>query len=344
MAELDTASVNPSGAGRVLIAAEMDRQHADALASFATANPVATQIAASVRRTGRLALLGMGGSHWVNRTAAFSYRRLGIEVQSEVLSEVLLAPLPNYPRTVILTSQSGGSGEILAYLTTAARREERFGLTLNAESAMAQSVPSLIGAGGMEKAFAATRSILISQSLHMAVLAVLGADPAAALGQLRSPIRPTIAAALSALSGCSSYVLSGRSELQGVAESGALCLMELARVPAFAFEGGQLRHGPMEMLSHRTGVILLRLPGREADLMPNLAAACQAAGCPLVVFDTSGRPPIGSVLTIALPALDGMAACFAVLPVLQLLLVELAAQKVEQLGVPLRSSKVTTVL
>jgi fructoselysine-6-P-deglycase FrlB-like protein len=337
-------SSNHTGNGRALIDAEMARQHDDALRSLAANTERATAIAASIRKTGRLALLGMGGSHWVNRTAAFLYRDIGVEVQAEPLSEALFAPLPARTRTVILTSQSGGSGEIGRYLDLPARLEERFGLTLNENGALAKRAASLIGAGGVEKAFAATRSILISQALHLSVLAALGYPAESALDILKAPPSPSILPARDTLAGAGIVILSGRSVLQGVAESGALCLMELARIPTYAFEGGQFRHGPMELLSEKTGVILLRPPGEAAMLAAALAASCREAGCPVAVFDCSGEPPIADGVTIRFPALHGMAAGFAILPALQRLLIEMAEQRVPQLGVPLRSSKVTTAL
>lgn len=330
--------------GLAMIEYEMGRQHADALQSFHDAKTVASQIAESIRRTGKLALLGMGGSHWVNRAAMFAYRELGIEAQAEVLSEVILSPLPDRPRTELLTSQSGNSGEISRYLETSKRNEDQFGLTLNANSILAQKIPCLIGAGGVEKAFAATRSIFVSHVLHLAVLSTLGYDVKAALHEIESPQHHDIKEALSTLSKCSTLILSGRSQLQGVAESGALCLMELARMTTYAFEGGQLRHGPMEMLSEKTGIIILRTGGASALLAEDLAMDCKAAGATLVVFDLSNSTPIANTPTIKFAALDSMASIFAVLPTLQLLLVSLANSRVANVGQPLRSSKVTTKL
>ncbi|MCE3519867.1 hypothetical protein LXJ58_34495, partial [Escherichia coli] len=54
-------------AGLVAIEKEMARQNADAIASFEAAKPLAATIAQSLRQTGRLLLLGMGGSHAVSR-------------------------------------------------------------------------------------------------------------------------------------------------------------------------------------------------------------------------------------------------------------------------------------
>jgi fructoselysine-6-P-deglycase FrlB-like protein len=215
---------------------------------------------------------------------------------------------------------------------------------LNPDGALAKHVPSLIGAGGAELAFAATRSVLISQALHAAVLADLGADMRAALAVLQSPAMPSLDAALAALSAPEIIILSGRSALQGVAESGALCLMELARIPTYALEGGQFRHGPMELLGPQVGVILMRPSRLAPGLTAGLAESARAAGCPVVVFDASGAAPIEDAVTISLPEAVGLAACFAALPPLQHLLVEIAARKVPDLGTPLRSSKVTTAL
>jgi fructoselysine-6-P-deglycase FrlB-like protein len=330
--------------GRAQIAAEMARQHNDAVASFAQNAELAAKIAASIRYTGCLLLLGMGGSHWVNRTAMFLYRHAGIEVQCEVLSEALHCPLPDKPRTVIITSQSGGSGEISHYLDLPRKNEERFGLTLNAGSILGRRVPSLIGAGGVEQAFAATRSILISQALHASVLCALGVPMAEALAVLNDPPTASINKAVSFLAKSPMIIFSGRSELQGVAENAALCLMELARMPTYALEGGQFRHGPMELIAHQTGVVLLRSPGLTASLTADLAQTCRDIGCPVVVFDVSGEAPIEGVENITLPRLTGFAATFAILPILQSLIVEIAALKVPALGVPLRSKKVTTAL
>ena len=328
--------------GCAAIRAEMSRQHSDARASFAAAQPLAAEIAASVRRTGRLTLLGMGGSHWVNRTAAVLYRRAGLDVSAEVLSEALFTPLPPRPRTVLIVSQSGGSGEIAPYLDRRAETDQRFGLTLDPDGPLARRIPSLCGVGGPERAFAATRSIMVSLSLHLAVLQALGEPVDDALAVLDAPAAPKpIGAAVSALAKAESFVISGRAELQGVAESGALCIMELARLPALALEGGQLRHGPMEMLSGRVGVVLLRASGPSAALTPALAAACAAAGCPVVVFDVSGEPAIAHATTIPFTARQGMAAVFDVLPALQEMLVEVAARRITDVGQPVRSNKVT---
>jgi fructoselysine-6-P-deglycase FrlB-like protein len=332
-------SQRPSGLA--LIEAEIRRQHADALASFAGAELPAARIAKSVRPSGRLLLVGMGASHFVNRIAEPVYRALGMDASAIVASEVLAQPLPDRARSAILTSQSGASGEILQLLARSSAQEARFGLTLDGESALARALPCLIGVGGVERGFAATRSLLISLALHAAVASALGQSAGSALAMLRSPPNPSVDEALTQLVTRKSFIFSGRGELAGLAECGALGLMELARIPALALEGGQFRHGPLEVLSHSIGVIVMRPAGTMALPAIALVQACAAAGTRPVVFDVSGEAPIPQALTISLPRMQGLAAAIAILPALQHLLVRIAKQRVDRVGEPLRSTKVT---
>jgi len=331
----------PSGLD--LLNVERARQHGDALASFEAARAPAARIAESLGRTKRLLLIGMGGSHYVNRAVEPAYRARGIDATAVTASELLAAPLPDRLRTAILTSQSGGSGEILQLLDRAAGQEERFGITLEAGSPLAQRIPALIGAGGTERAFAATRSLLICLALHAAVVAELGEDLAPALAFLRKPLERPVDAALQALAQKKVIIVSGRGALAGLAEAGALCLMELGRLPVMAMEGGQFRHGPLEILDPAIGVILLRGPGEDIKLNQKLVATCRDSGATPVVFDLSGEAQLEGAVTVEFPASSGFAAAFALLPSLQRLMIDLAGRHVPRVGEPLRTSKVTGI-
>jgi len=331
----------PSGLD--LLNVERARQHGDALASFEAARAPAARIAESLGRTKRLLLIGMGGSHYVNRAVEPAYRARGIDATAVTASELLAAPLPDRLRTAILTSQSGGSGEMLQLLNSAAGQEERFGITLEAGSPLAQRIPALIGAGGTERAFAATRSLLICLALHAAVVAELGEDLAPALAFLRKPLERPVDAALQALAQKKVIIVSGRGALAGLAEAGALCLMELGRLPVMAMEGGQFRHGPLEILDPAIGVILLRGPGEDIKLNQKLVATCRDSGATPVVFDLSGEAQLEGAVTVEFPASSGFAAAFALLPSLQRLMIDLAGRHVPRVGEALRTSKVTGI-
>jgi fructoselysine-6-P-deglycase FrlB-like protein len=319
---------------------EMARQHADALASFRANGEMAAKAAASLKRTGKLLLLGMDGSHAIGRAVEPLYRLLGIDAIALPLSEQLGAPLSLAGRTVFITSQSGESAEVLRWYDETGGHAETFGFTLENGSFLARAAPCLVGHGGTEQAFAATRSLTVSFALHLAILKALGADSAQAVDALENPQEPAIREALAALSGVRSVVTSGR-RLQGLAEAIALGLTELSRVPCFSLEGGQLRHGPMEMLSPDVGVVLFRSDDATADLVTAMAISVVDAGARLVVFDASGRPPVPGAATIAFPPSTGLAAVFAMLPAAQRLMIAFAEARVADAGTPVRSSKIT---
>ncbi|WP_037073473.1 SIS domain-containing protein [Rhizobium leguminosarum] len=327
-------------AGLAAIDREMARQHADALASYEAAAPMAEKAAASLEKTGRLLLLGMGGSHAVHRAVEPLYRALGIDAVALPLSEQLGQPLPIDGRTIFVTSQSGESAEVLRWFEETGGMQETFGLTLEATSFLANTAPSLVGVGGTELAFAATRSLTVTFALHLAILAALGEDPAAALAVLRTPEDHDIAAALAALENVATVVTSGR-RLQGVAEALALGLIELSRRPCFSLEGGQLRHGPMEMLGPEIGLVLFRGLDETAGLVTAMAVSAVETGAPVILFDASGQAPVVGAVTIRFTAATGLAAIFAMLPVAQRLMIAFADARVENAGTPVRSTKIT---
>ncbi|WP_027141947.1 SIS domain-containing protein [Mesorhizobium sp. WSM3626] len=327
-------------AGLVAIDREMQRQHADARASFEQNTAMALKVAASISKTGRLLLLGMGGSHAVGRAVEPLYRALGIDALALPLSEQLGQPLPLAGRTVIVTSQSGESAEVVRWFSQAGGSSDIFGLTLEGGSFLARTAPCLVGAGGTELAFAATRSLTVTLALHLAILAALGEDPAAALAVLEAPQDCVIAPALVALGKVDTIVTSGR-RLQGVAEALALGLTELSRLPCFSLEGGQLRHGPMEMLGPQIGVVLFRGDDPTSDLVTAMALSVVEAGAPLVIFDASGQPPVAGAVTLSFRSASGMAAVFAMLPVAQRLMIAFADSRVDNAGTPVRTTKIT---
>ena len=162
----------------------------------------------------------------------------------------------------------------------------------------------------------------------------------AAVAALEKPQEPSIEEALAALADVRSVVTSGR-RMQGLAEAIALGFTELSRIPCFSLEGGQLRHGPMEMLSPEVGVVLFRSEDATVDLVTAMASSVVEAGAKLVVFDASARTPVPGAATIAFLPLTGLAAVFAMLPTAQRLMIAFAAARVTDAGTPVRSTKIT---
>jgi len=331
--------------GLTVLRAEMAKQYRDGLQSFALAQNQAEIIAARIRQTGRLVMLGMGASHWTSRMALAAYRQAGIDATAEVLSEAMRAPLATAPRVTLLTSQSGGSGEIAAYLGQQPDHADHFGLTLNADSTLGRAVPCLIGQGGREQGFAATRSILLTLCLHAAILNQLGTDIADLLHVLNGgdPLGvPPPPEAITSLHACSLLVMSTRGQAHSAFEAASLTFTELARTPAMALELGQLLHGPMEMLRSDMALVLARSVGTDAAAVTRVAEAAVSYGLTPILFDFGAHPPVEGATIIALAPRTGLAAVATLLPAVQRLAIEAAAARVgESFGTPLRSTKVT---
>ena len=320
----------------------MSRQKDDARRSYVGAQDQARAVAASVRASRGLLLLGMGASHGLNRAVEPLFRDLGVDAVAVPLSEQLDHPLSTKGRSVIVTSQSGESAEVVRWLQENRPHDDCFGLTMDAGSHLAQALPSLIGAGGVEKGFAATRSLYVGIALYGAVLGALGADASGLLSSIESPDDPDITLAADLLDGARSIVTSGR-QLRGLAETLALGFAELARLPCLAIESGQFRHGPMEMLGPDIGVVFFRGADATGDRVLGMAEAVAAAGARTIVLDASGNRPASGCLTISAGCQDGLAALSALLPIAQRLMVRFASARVPDVGHPLHSQKVTRI-
>jgi fructoselysine-6-P-deglycase FrlB-like protein len=328
--------------GLVAIDREMAKQHKDSLDTFDAVREVASRAASAIRSNGELILLGMGGSHAVNRIVQPLYRGLGFDTVALPLSEQLAQPLRIEGKTILLTSQSGESAEVVRWIEEAGSGAQVFGLTLEQHSFLGTRTIALVGSGGTELAFAATRSLMVTLALHLSILAALGLDAAASISALSSPEKADVDGALTALKSVGTIVTSGR-RLQGLAELAALGFTELSRLPCFSLEGGQLRHGPMEMLGPDIGVVLFREADDTAPLVKGMAIAAAETGAPVIVFDASSDVDIQGVATVRFKPATGLAAVFAMLPVLHSLIIAVAEARVDDAGTPLRTTKVTRV-
>lgn len=323
--------------GLDLIRREQERQLGDSLstANDPSLEALALRMAQLMTRPGAsLLLLGMGASHHANSAALAAYRACGITAFAMTLDEALSMPLPpSEARVNVIVSQSGGSGEIQSFLDTLGPdRPTTFGLSLNPDGYLATQVPTLLAAGGPEVGFAATRSYLLTLVLHGLVVSALGGSRKLLLEALTPADLIPDATVLGAVQ---SVVFAGSGGLAGLAAMAALGSIELGRFPALHFDLGQFRHGPLEILRPEVGVVLLCHGGKESyqeQTLTRLAEACSSAGSPLVslVSPDRGDDPMSHLcrsIELSLPV--------------QHLILALATQRVNAVGEPLRSSKVT---
>jgi len=325
--------------GATLILDECKRQHKDALSTLIANNDSAKQIADSITTQRNLFLLGMGASHFANEIAAARFRALGIDAFAIPASEALYNPIPRIGN-VILTSQSGGSIEVIKWLEQNRDTNVIAGVTLNPNNPFG-NVPTLVGAGGAEKAFAATRSFSLTIAAFSGVLKHMGASDDDLISSEEPTIDPNVEALVSNFDAANTFVFAGRAALDGLAKLAALSAMELGQLPALGYEAGQFRHGPIEFLSPSIGVVFFRAPGMSAHAWRDLAQICDRAGAPTLIFDASGEEPLKHGLTVQFSSGNGMKAVYEMQPTLQALLLGIAAKRVSAISVPRFCSKVT---
>src|SRR5688572_7676889 len=162
--------------GLALLEAEMARQHGDATELIEQSQELTKEIAASVAATGRLVLTGMGTSHYGNRAAEAALREAGLDATAIVTSELLNTLEIPRRRTLLLVSQSGESGEIVAYLQRRRNPAHEFGITLDAGSTLGRARRGLAARSGPERAFASTRSFFLQIAGLSTICEALGAD------------------------------------------------------------------------------------------------------------------------------------------------------------------------
>lgn len=330
-----------TGVASILL--EMERQMDDVRATYATQGDAIKEFADSIRQNKRIIMLGMGASHWVNELFAFQLRRAGIYALAIPASEFLYDPIPLSSELVLLTSQSGESVETVKCLKHL-EGVTLYGITLNKESTIGKATKAIIAPGGSEKAFAGTRSV----TLTLACMAYICAD----LGILSTQTIQTsvefeqdnleaMHAAVALLHSKSSIVTTGRSLFSPLAQLFALGGEELGGKPILCNETGQLRHGPLEVLSSNSVVVVFRQSGELGILAKSFVSIQQKTGCSLIVIDSSGLEPLEGAITIACPAGNDIAAALAVMETFQSLMIAYACGKNKQTGVPKYSTKIT---
>lgn len=338
------ASLLQDGSGVQAILAEMDRQISDASISIDSAKEGVREFSKAIRTNKALLLLGMGASHYANELFALQLRKVGIQAIAISASEFLYDPLPVWKAPVLFTSQSGESVETVRCLSLL-QGCQLFSITLNGNSTIGRKTYALVASGGEEKAFAGTRSVTLTISLMASVCEVLGCftkkDLQSALHSGPETVE-SLEKALGLLIQARQVVATGRSLFSPIAHLFALGCEELSRKSILCLESGQLRHGPTEILSSDTTLVLFRQDGTLGQLAGSFEELQRKAGFSFVVFDASSFRALDQAVTIRFPAGEDMLAVLGMMSAFQTLMITFACAKNPYTGIPRYGSKVTT--
>ncbi|MEV4416336.1 SIS domain-containing protein [Catellatospora sp. NPDC049609] len=257
---------------------------------------------------------------------------------------------------VVGVSQSGGSPDLAEVLRVA---RESGALTLavtnNPESVLAQTAElSVDVAAGHERAVAATKTYT-AELLALLLLVegvragdgALPADERAALAQLPELARRTLADTTAAdLAGryrfAARMVTTGRGYAYPSAREAALKLMETSYLPALAFSGADLLHGPLAMTDPDVPVLAMVGAGPGGQAMREVLTRLDERRADVVVVGPESVP--GASTRLNVPAVDERYAPLLEILPLQQLALSLALARGEDPDAPRGLKKVTATL
>ena len=259
----------------------------------------------------RVTVIACGTSYHAGLLAKNLFARAaGLPVDVEVASEFLNLQIK--PSTLLLgITQSGETADTLLAL----KKAKTFGgRSLAITNVVGSTVTELVDGTiytrcGPEIGVAATKTFT-SQLVAVMLLAIR-------LGRARGHLTPDQArkmlVELTKLPGLVQRVLEKREEIRKIAElyadarcyffigrdylypislEGALKMKEIAYIPSEGYAGGELKHGPLALITEETPVVALATCGKK--IQSNIKEV-RARGAEVIAIASEGDPDIGKV-------------------------------------------------
>ena len=338
------------------------------IAAHVGRNPVFGAVSrAQLASLSRITITGCGTSHNAAMVGQILLQRwAGIPTTTAIASEwCSSAPLLDPGELVVGVTQSGETRDTVAALRLA--RElgaPTIALTNAALSQATREADAVIRThAGLEIGVAATKTFT-SQVVAFALLALYlarlrGARPVAELDVLESElcrlpglVAETIADAAEPIAAAAArhadrelFMFLGRELAYPVAREGALKMKEISYVPADAYPAGEMKHGPLALLSDGTPVVCVATDSAVLEkLLSNLSEA-RARGATTLVVASAGQHRVREYADAVCwlpPAHPDLQPVLAAIP-LQLLALEVAEARGLNVDQPRNLAKTVTV-
>jgi len=258
------------------------------------------------RRTERIVVIGCGSSYHaglVGRLAIERWARMPVEVA--VASEFRYREPIVEPHTLVLgVTQSGETADTLAAMRLARARGAGVVAVTNVAGSQAarEAEATLLTRAGNEHSVAATKTfaaqVVLLCQLALDLAALRGTLSPGQLGRLRRDlgrlaglvdevvraVEDDVRAVAHKFARRSLFLFLGRQAGLPVAMEGALKLKEISYVPAEAYPAGEMKHGPIALLSSETPVIAVAIEDRVLPKLLSNVAEVQARGAPVVAI------------------------------------------------------------
>ena len=247
----------------------------------------------------RIVLTGMGGSDFATIPFESRLAQAGLPVWRLPTGRLLeMKALISSDTLLVITSQSGRSGEIVALLEQIEKRPKVIlGVTDDPDSPLAGAADHVVLLRSGREATVATKSFANTMAaFHRLAGLLLDRREGDAVDEIRS-VAGSLQGhidrgnpAVDALVGCMPKAANPRLCLIGsgpdaaTALAGALVLKEAAKVAAEGYIGGAFRHGPLEIAGPGLTAVLFGRGGAD-ELSPNaLARDIAATGSTVVTI------------------------------------------------------------
>jgi glucosamine--fructose-6-phosphate aminotransferase (isomerizing) len=225
---------------------------------------------------------------------------------------------------VIVTSQSGASGEVVELLNRRAdgriRPKVLVGIADDSGSPLAVGADIFLPLHSGPEATVSTKSYLNTLAVHRQVIgAFTGESPeqvhseilaaAETVERIMETVDVSAIAKATATHTARRLAYVGRADEAATAQFAGLITKESSKVPAEGFVGGQFRHGPFELAGDGLTVVLFGLRRRQPDgSLLRLGADLVETGSRVVIVGDDEIPGATTITTSGSSALESLAA------------------------------------
>jgi glutamine---fructose-6-phosphate transaminase (isomerizing) len=251
----------------------------------------------------------------------------GVPTRMEYASEFKYFP-PPVEGLVIGITQSGETADTLTALRQAKTRNCRtLAITNVLGSTVSRTADSTIFMrAGPEISVAATKSFIAQLAVLMQVINCIGGKKCDDLLQhahqaIEEILLMDLTDAVNLCKEASSIFYVGRGPFYPICLEGALKMKEISYIHAEGYAAGELKHGPFALLSEKTPVIALCMPGETYGVMISNIKEMKARGAPVIAIGcgTDTELPDIADIYIGIPKTPILVQILTSLVVLQLL-------------------------
>ncbi|AGB38821.1 glutamine--fructose-6-phosphate transaminase (isomerizing) [Natronococcus occultus] len=260
----------------------------------ADAGRLSLEALAALEAPTRVQLVACGTSYHAARYGARLLRERGVSAQAFLASEYRAATVPVDPETLVIgVTQSGETADTMRALREANDAGAvTLALTNTVGSSAARECDHVCYVrAGPEIGVAATKTFASQQvALAMVTSALVGQrEPAflEALRELPAQIQRVLddsrtQAIADAYVDADAYFFIGREYTAPVALEGALKMKEITYKHAEGFAAGELKHGPLALVTEQTPVFALLTAGSRLEKTLGNVREVQARGAPVI--------------------------------------------------------------